>query len=144
MKVATITPAVLQIETHPYYQEAEMRDYIKSYGTILEAWFPLGGRGHTQEFFNNETISAIAKAHGKSSAQIILRWHLQAGDIAIPGSSNPDHIQENIELFDFELSSEEMEQMRALDRNDSYMPDLPKALMERMIMGQSYDFDDQR
>ena len=75
----------------------------------------MGGRGHTQELFANETISGIAEAHGKSSAQVILRWHLQAGHIAIPGSNNPDHIKENIEIFDFELSEDEMKQMSALD-----------------------------
>ena len=84
------------------------------------AWFPLGGRGNTQTLFNNETIVSIAEAHGKTSAQIILRWHLQAGNIAIPGSSNEDHIQENYEIFDFELSEEEMQRMSDLDRNERF------------------------
>ncbi len=115
MAIAAIPPAVNQIETHPYNQQLSMMKYMDKYGTVTEAWFPLGGRGHTQELFANETISGIAEAHGKSSAQVILRWHLQAGHIAIPGSNNPDHIKENIEIFDFELSEDEMKQMSALD-----------------------------
>ena len=86
----------------------------------MESWFPLGGRGNTQTLFNDATISALAKAHGKSSAQIILRWHLQAGNIAIPGSSNEKHIQENYEIFDFELSEDEMAQMTALNKNERF------------------------
>ena len=86
----------------------------------MESWFPLGGRGNTQTLFNDETIVSIAEAHGKTSAQIILRWHLQAGNIAIPGSSNEEHIQENFEIFDFELSKEEMQRMSGLDRNERF------------------------
>lgn len=120
MEIATITPAVNQVETHPYYQEVEMMEYLDQFGTVLEAWYPLGGRGNTQTMFADETISAIAETHGKSSAQIILRWHLQAGHIAIPGSNNPDHILENISIFDFELTDEEMAAMTAIDRNDPF------------------------
>ena len=120
MAIAKIPPAINQVETHPFNQQLEMIDYMDKYGTVIEAWFPLGGRGHTQELFANETITAIAEAHGKSSAQIILQWHLQAGHIAIPGSNNPDHIKENIELFDFELSDEEMRQMGGLDTATPY------------------------
>lgn len=72
----------------------------------------------TQTLFNDPVIAGIAAAHGKSSAQVILRWHLQAGNIAIPGSHNEKHIQENFEIFDFELTDEEMSQMTALDKND--------------------------
>ena len=120
VNAATITPALLQNETHPYHQSTEMKDHLAQYGTVMESWFPLGGRGNTQTLFNDETISAIAAAHGKTSAQIILRWHLQAGNIAIPGSSNGDHIQENYEIFDFELTDEEMAQMTALDKNERF------------------------
>ena len=115
IKTATIKPAVLQNETHPYFQETAMKEHIKPYGTIMESWFPLGGRGNTQKLFNDETISSIAKAHNKTSAQIILRWHLQAGNIAIPGSSNAAHIQENYEIFDFSLTDDEMKKISALD-----------------------------
>ena len=120
VKATEITPALLQNETHPYHQSMKMKEHLKQYGTVMESWFPLGGRGNTQRLFEDETISEIAKAHGKTSAQIILRWHLQAGNIAIPGSSNEDHIQENYEIFDFELTDEEMEQMTALDKDERF------------------------
>lgn len=116
----TITPALLQNETHPYHQSTEMKAHLEQYGTVMESWFPLGGRGNTQTLFNDTTISGIAAAHGKTSAQIILRWHLQAGNIAIPGSSNEAHIKENCEIFDFELSDEEMRQLTAIDKNERF------------------------
>ena len=115
MTIATIPPALDQLETNPLNQQVDMHAYLEQTNTVLESWFPLGGRSYTQSLFDHETIRAIAQAHGKSSAQIVLRWHLQAGNIAIPGSSNPDHIQENIEIFDFELTEEEMLQLQALD-----------------------------
>lgn len=120
VNATTIVPALMQNETHPYHQSTEMKDHLAQYGTVMESWFPLGGRGNTQTLFNDETIAAIAAAHGKTSAQVILRWHLQAGNIAIPGSSNEAHIQENYQIFDFELSEEEMAQMAALDKNDRF------------------------
>ena len=118
VNAVTIVPALLQNETHPYHQSTEMKEHIAQYGTVMESWFPLGGRGNTQTLFNDPVIAGIAAAHGKSSAQVILRWHLQAGNIAIPGSHNEKHIQENFEIFDFELTDEEMRQMTALDKNN--------------------------
>ncbi|MDE7362318.1 MAG: aldo/keto reductase [Oscillospiraceae bacterium] len=116
----TIKPALVQNEIHPYYQENDVIPYIQSLGITVQGWYPLGGRGHTKELLGDETISAIAAAHGKSSAQIILRWNLQKGVVVIPGSSNPDHIKENTELYDFELSEDEMERINALDRNEKH------------------------
>ena len=116
----TITPALLQNETHPYHQSTEMKEHLQQYGTVMESWYPLGGRGNTQTLFNDEAIVEIADAHNKTSAQVILRWHLQAGNIAIPGSSNEAHIQENYEIFDFELTEDEMQRMTALDRNERF------------------------
>jgi diketogulonate reductase-like aldo/keto reductase len=120
MSIATIPPAVLQVESNPYYHQAVMREYVKPYGTVLMAWFPLGGRvderNNTQtRLFNEETIVGIAAAHNKTPAQVILRWHLQIGNIAIPGSRNPAHIQENFEIFDFALTAEEMRRLSVLD-----------------------------
>lgn len=115
-----IAPALLQNETHPYHQSGVMKEHLAKYGTVMESWFPLGGRGNTQRLFEDETISSIAEAHGKTSAQVILRWHLQARNIAIPGSSNEAHIQENYEIFDFELTESEMEQMTALERDERF------------------------
>ena len=120
VNATTIKPALLQNETHPYHQSGEMKAHIAQYGTVLESWFPLGGRGNTQTLFNDETISGIAAAHGVSSAQIIIRWHLQAGNICIPGSSNEQHIIEDYDVWDFELSEEEMARMTALDKNERF------------------------
>jgi diketogulonate reductase-like aldo/keto reductase len=115
-----IMPAVLQNETHLYHQSTEMKNHIAQYGTIMESWFPLGGRGHTQELFNNETVVDIAETHGKTSPQIILRWQLQSGNIAIPGSSNENHIAEDYDIFDFELTEEEMNRLNDLDRDERF------------------------
>lgn len=115
-----IMPALVQNEIHPYYQENDVIPYIQSLGIVVQGWYPLGGRGHTADLLGNGVISEIAETHGKSSAQVILRWNLQKGVVVIPGSSNPDHIQENTELFDFELSEDEMERINALDRNEKH------------------------
>ena len=120
VNATSIAPALLQNETHLYHQSTQMKEHLEQYGTVMESWFPLGGRGQTQILFDDETVVSIAEAYDKTSAQIILRWHLQAGNIAIPGSSNPDHILENLSIFDFELSQEEMEQLTALDRNERF------------------------
>lgn len=120
MSYAQIPPAVIQNENHIYYQNTALQEYVRKYGVVVESWYPFGGRGHTSENFNNETVTAIAKSHGKTSAQIILRWHLQAGYITIPGSSNPDHIAENYRIFDFELTDDEMRQIAAVNKNQRY------------------------
>lgn len=116
----SITPALVQNEIHPYYQENDVIPYIQNLGIVVQGWYPLGGRGHTAELLGDDTISAVAKTHGVSSAQVILRWNLQKGVIVIPGSSNPDHIKENLDLFDFELTDAEMKQINALDRNEKH------------------------
>lgn len=116
----TIMPAVVQNEIHPYYQEQEIVPYIQELGIVVEGWFPFGGRGHTAELLGNEVISSIARAHNVTSAQVILRWNLQRGVVVIPGSSNSDHIRENLDIFGFELSEEEMEQIAALDRGEKH------------------------
>ncbi|MGI6499269.1 MAG: aldo/keto reductase [Anaerostipes sp.] len=116
----TITPALVQNEIHPYYQENDVIPYIQELGIVVQGWYPLGGRGHTAELLGNKVISAIAQAHEVSPAQVILRWNLQKSVVVIPGSSNPEHIQENMELYDFELTDEEMLQIKALDRNEKH------------------------
>ena len=116
----TIKPALVQNEIHPYYQEQDVVPFIQANGIVVQCWYPLGGRGYTADLLGNETIQMIAKAHGVSAAQIILRWDLQRSIVVIPGSSNPDHIKENLDLFGFELTDEEMEQIGALDRNEKH------------------------
>lgn len=115
-----ITPALVQNEIHPYYQENDVIPYIQNLGIVVQGWYPFGGRGHTSELLGDSVISEIAKAHGVTSAQVILRWNLQKGVVVIPGSSNPDHIKENLDIFGFELTDEEIQKMNALDRNEKH------------------------
>lgn len=115
-----ITPALVQNEIHPYYQENDVIPFIQEKGIVVQGWYPLGGRGHTAELLGDEVISEIAETHGVSSAQVILRWNLQKGVVVIPGSSNPDHIKENTQLYHFELTEDEMNRINALDRNEKH------------------------
>ena len=117
---AKIVPAVVQNENHPYCQNAELQTYVEKFGTVIESWYPFVGRGNTQKIFNNATVQSLAKKYFKSPAQIVLRWHFQAGYVAIPGSSNPKHIAENFDIFDFRLTPDEMELMRGLNRNQRF------------------------
>ena len=116
----SIKPALVQNEIHPYYQEQDVVPFIQDKGIVVQCWYPLGGRGYTADLLGNETIQSIAQAHGVSAAQVILRWDLQRGIVVIPGSSNPEHIRENLDLFGFELSDEEMEQIATLDRGEKH------------------------
>ena len=116
----SITPALVQNEIHPYYQEKNVVPFIQDRGIVVQCWYPLGGRGYTAELLDNETITAIAAAHNVSSAQVILRWDLQRGIVVSPGSANPEHIKENLDLFGFELTDDEMEQIAALDRVEKH------------------------
>lgn len=120
LSYATIVPAVIQNENHIYYQNTDLKEYVSQYGIIIESWYPFGGRGHTSENFNNEVIRDIATKYNKTSAQIILRWQLQAGYIVIPGSSNPDHILENYSIFDFSLNEEDMKNIADINKNQRY------------------------
>ena len=118
---AEIPPAVIQNENHPYNQNTDLAAYARTAcGAYVESWYPLGGRGNTDVLFSDETIASIAAAHGVTPAQVILRWHVQAGYIVIPGSSNPDHIAENIAIFGFELTDDEMARLSALDRQHRF------------------------
>lgn len=115
-----IKPALVQNEIHPYYQENDVIPFIQEQGIAVQGWYPLGGRGHTAELLGDAVISEIAANHGVSSAQVILRWNLQKGVVVIPGSSNPDHIKENTELYHFELTDAEMDKINALDKNEKH------------------------
>lgn len=115
-----ITPALVQNEIHPYYQENDVIPFIQEKGIVVQGWYPLGGRGHTAELLGDKVISEIAEAHGITCAQVILRWNLQKGVVVIPGSSDPEHIRENLDLFGFELTEDEMSRINALDRNEKH------------------------
>ncbi len=115
-----IKPSLIQNEIHPYYQEQRVVPYMHELGIVMQAWYPLGGRGYTGALLSDSAITVIAENHGVSTAQVILRWHLQRGVVAIPGSSNPAHILENISIFDFELTEKEMQIIAALDKNQKH------------------------
>lgn len=115
-----IKPAVIQNENHIFCQGTDLQKYCAKYGIFIESYYPFGGRGHTGENLNNPVIKKIAANHKKTSAQIIVRWHLQAGFIAIPGSSNPAHILENYSVWDFELSDDEMKEISSINKNRRY------------------------
>ena len=113
-----VKPAILQTEVHPYFQEKELKAFLEKKGIVIQAWYPLG---HGDKVLIEEPLfTELAEKYGKSNAQIILRWHIQAGNIVIPGSKNPDHIRDNFALFDFALTDEEMAQVAAVDKNTRY------------------------
>lgn len=120
VETVRIKPQIVQIECHPYAQRRHWQEMARKHDIKIECWFPLGGRDSKGEILRDETIGEIAKAHGKTAAQVIIRWHIQEGFSVIPGSSNPAHIRENIEVFDFALTAEEMQQIRSLDKEARY------------------------
>ena len=119
-----IMPALVQNEIHPYYQETEVINYIyndlKDKNIVVQGWYPLGGRGYNTELMNDETLINIGKKYNKSLAQVILRWNLQRGTIVIPGSSNNEHIIEDNNIYDFELSDEDMKTIANLNRDEKH------------------------
>ena len=115
-----IPPTVVQNENHLFYQNNTLRDWAKKQNIYIESYYPFGGRGHTNEHLQNSVVLEIAKAHNKTAAQIIVRWHIQAGYIAIPGSSNPSHIAENFNVWDFKLTDEDMKKLTALNTGRRY------------------------
>lgn len=120
MEFAEIKPAVMQIECHPYAQRKEWQQKTRQHNIQLECWFPLGGEMSNGALFKDPTIQKIAKVHGKSPAQIIIRWHIQEGFSVIPGATRHDYIKENISVFDFYLTDEEMAQMRSLNKEKRF------------------------
>ncbi|HIS30321.1 MAG TPA: aldo/keto reductase [Candidatus Limivivens intestinipullorum] len=126
LKICEIKPAVLQTEVHPYSQEKELKKLLDKEGMVIQAWYPLG---HGDKALIQEPLFAkLGEKYGKSSAQIILRWHIQNGNIVIPGSKNPDHIKDNFALFDFALTDEEMAQIAAMDQKKRYYTSTPEML----------------
>lgn len=114
LETATIKPAVLQVECHPYYQQNALKQRIAPYRTIIESWYPIG---HGDKNLINEPLfTELGKKYGKTNVQIILRWHIQEGNIIFPKSTNPRHIRDNFDIFDFELTAEEMDSIRTLDK----------------------------
>lgn len=118
LAICEVKPAVLQTEVHPYFQEQELKEFLAKEDIKIQAWYPLG-HGDAA-LLNDETIVELSKKYQKSTAQIILRWHIQAGNIVIPGSKNPAHIKANFDLFDFALTEDEMKKISGLDKNVRY------------------------
>jgi diketogulonate reductase-like aldo/keto reductase len=113
-----IRPAVIQCEAHPYFPQTELRTYLNTIDAKLMAWYPLG---HGDASLIHEPIFAeLAEKYHKSNVQIILRWHLQKGNIVIPGSKDPKHIQANQDIYDFVLNEDEMKEIASLDKNMRY------------------------
>lgn len=115
MEEVKVKPQILQMECHPYAQRTHWQKKLKEHNIQQENWYPLGGQASRGALLRDETIVKIAKAKGKSPAQIIIRWHIQEGFCVIPGSSNPDYLKEDIEVFDFALTDEEMKEIRDLN-----------------------------
>lgn len=126
LTICQIRSVLLQTEVHPYFQEKSLKEFLASEGMAIQAWYPLG---HGDQALLDEPVFAkLAKRYGKSSAQIILRWHLQSKTIVIPGSKNPSHIRDNFALFDFFLTPEEMAEIAALDKGVRYYTSTPEML----------------
>ena len=134
-----IKPHMIQMEAHPYYTDTKTIDMLKDCGCRVMAWYPLG---HGDKALINEPVfTALAQKYGKSNAQIILRWHVQKGNQVIPGSTNPDHIKDNIDIFEFELTDAEMEDIAGLNKNVRYYNSTSE--MEEGYAGYVIDLDSQ-
>lgn len=126
LSACEVKPTVLQTELHPYHQEPELKAFLRENGIVPQAWYPFG---HGDKALLEEPLFAeLGKKYGKSAAQIILRWHMQDGNIVIPGSKNPEHIKANFDLFDFALTDEEMNKIAAMNQNKRYYTSTPELL----------------
>jgi 2,5-diketo-D-gluconate reductase A len=119
---ATITPAVNQIEVHPYLTQDDVRAFNTEHGIVTEAWSPIA----QGEVLHEPALERIGSAHGKTPAQVTLRWHIQRGDVVFPKSVTPSRVKENFELFDFELAGTEMSDISELNRDERTGPDPDK------------------
>ncbi|KYD08658.1 MULTISPECIES: aldo/keto reductase [Heyndrickxia] len=119
LKECDVKPVLNQVECHPFLSQNELKEFCAKHEIFVEAWSPLQQGG---EVLNHETVQQIAKAHGKSPAQVVLRWHLQNNTIVIPKSVTPSRIEENFNVFDFELNTDEMESINKLNKNERKGP----------------------
>ena len=119
-----ITPALIQVECHPYFPQTQLKELLAKHNIALQAWYPLGGRDN-KAILDEPVIASLAEKYGKTAAQIIMRWHIQQGNIVIPGSKTPAHIADNINIFDFALSDNDMEAIATLDRNKPFYERTP-------------------
>ena len=123
-----IKPHVVQVEAHPYFPQTELKAFLAETGMGLMAWYPLG---HGDKNLINEPVFAkLAGKYGKTNAQIILRWHVQSGNVVFPGSRNPEHIRDNFDIFDFALTGEEMAEIAKVDKGVRYYNGTPEMLAQ--------------
>ena len=128
LALCEVKPTVLQTELHPYNQEPELKKFLSENGIVPQAWYPLG---HGDKALGAEPLfSELGKKYGKTNQQIILRWHIQTGNIVIPGSKNPEHIKSNFDLFDFALTDEEMARIAQINKNVRYYTSTPELLKQ--------------
>ena len=113
-----IKPAVLQVECHPYWDQEDLKKRVEKYGTIIESWYPIGHGD--KSLIENEIFTKLGQKYKKTNVQIILRWHIQKGNVVFPKSSNPKHIKENSEIFDFNLTNEEMAEINKLGKTKRF------------------------
>ncbi len=129
---AEIKPQVVQVEAHPYYPQTELKKILAQTGMGLMAWSPIG---HGDKNLINEPVfTELAQKYGKSNVQIILRWHVQSGNVVFPGSKNPDHIKDNFDIFDFRLTDEDMAKIALVDKNTRYYHATPELLASYATM----------
>ena len=119
-----IAPALIQVECHPYFPQTELKELLAKHDIALQSWYPLGGRDN-KSILEEPVVSELAEKHGKTAAQIIMCWHVQQSNIVIPGSKTPSHIDDNIDIFDFELSDEDMAAMATLDQGKPFYKRTP-------------------
>jgi 2,5-diketo-D-gluconate reductase A len=117
-----VMPTLNQVELHPYFQQRELRDFHARHGIATEAWSPLGQGG---PLLGDPVFVEIAEAHGRTPAQVVLRWHLQVGNVVIPKSVTPERIAQNFDVFGFELSADDMARIAQLDRADGRIGPVP-------------------
>lgn len=134
---AEIKAQLVTVECHPYFAQSDLREYLSQYGTVIEAWYPLG---HGDKGLQEEPIfTKLAEKYGKTPAQVILRWHVQMGTSIIPGSKNPTHIADNADIFDFELTDEEMAEVAKLDGTKKYYEATEEALAGYLAIKPDFD-----
>lgn len=134
---AEIKPQLVTVECHPYFAQSDLREYLSQYGIVIEAWYPLG---HGDKGLQEEPVFIkLAEKYGKTAAQVILRWHVQMGTSIIPGSKNPAHIADNADIFDFELTDEEMAEIAKLDGTKKYYEATEEALAGYLAIKPDFD-----
>ena len=132
LKICEIKPSVIQVEAHPYYPQTELKKQIENENIHIQAWFPLGHGDPTLR--EQEIFTELANKYNKSNVQIILRWHIQSGHIVIPGATKEEHMKSNINIFDFELSKEEMDKIAKVNKNKRYYEPDPNVLASYATM----------